>query len=132
MRAAPYVGGFDTTGSGADEVATLRLPRRAGSGEDVVMELPAPIRYLLVVAVEGREVPLKRPLMVRVERDGAFVSALSDALGIHGIGSRVEEAMDDLAKEVVALWSEYRTASPRDLHASAIAQALKLRALIGE
>ncbi len=120
---------LDVSGRSFPDAEPVRLP--SSTAADLVVRGRAPIGYLIRVTVNGEMRRLRMPLKYEIEQHERAVSVFAPAVLLGASGSTIDEAVDRLAKLVVQSWREYMRSSPKDLHASAVAQAMKLRHFLG-
>lgn len=129
---APLFAADDVSGPSSLD-AELHLPDLTAQAEVESDELdwpPQPIRYLFEVPMEGGTRKLSAPVKVRIERSGDFISATAVTLSLVGIAQSVDAALEELAKSIAEVWKELSALSPRQMEPSALAQALRLKALL--
>jgi hypothetical protein len=108
----PYV--FRTTSG--HPVATTQVARSAVSID--------------AIEDEGVLVPLRSKLEIEIEQDSDYVTVLAPGLGLFGTGKTRDEALRDLGASIILTWRELAATPIASLHPSAIAQSVKLNALL--
>lgn len=97
-----------------------RIPSQVGSFEPVTVKtgvesersipnIPTPIWR--VERAGEPDLLARRPLGVRLRREGPFYFAENDELVLYGVGETVGEAIDDLKSHVAHFYSHYRSLS---------------------
>lgn len=58
--------------------------------------------------IEGKWYKLSLPVQVQISREGDFCFAENEQLVLYGSGETIQEALEDLASDILYFWNYYR------------------------
>jgi hypothetical protein len=78
------------------------------------------VHPLFAIPIEGKSYKLSRPITVTIAKEDNLYFVENEALMLYGCGESYQEAIEDLAVDILHFWQYYRNLSSNDVIGTAV------------